>query len=60
MQNVWAQVEQNPSDLLNILQRSAMTMTGGQSSANHSASGHMDHEELQQQLRSQGVTLISE
>lgn len=63
MQNMW---EQSPSDLLNILQRSAMTMGGG-GQARSSSRGHeyqgqnqMDHQDLQQQLRSQGVTLISE
>lgn len=70
MQNMWAQVEQSPSDLLSILQRSTMTMGGSgsgggggptrSSSRGHEYQSQMDHQDLQQQLRSQGVTLISE
>lgn len=58
MQNMWAQVEQSPSDLLKILQQSAMTIGGGSSAGGNDF--QMDHDDLQQQLRSQGVTLISE
>lgn len=72
VQNYWSQVEQSPTELLNILQRSAMTMGGGGGGGGGSRTGRssssggggqdyqIDNQNLQQQLRSQGVTLISE
>lgn len=67
----WSQQQaHSESDLMNILHQGAMTMTGrphknsagkqDMMSAHGYSEYQMGHQDLQQQLRSQGVTLISE